>query len=68
MNGLRKGHCREVQAVVGGTLYYCHREVVKDTEFCKDHQPRPKVILTCECGKRYVLAGNLLVPIAEENK
>ena len=29
-------------------------------------EPRHKVILSCECGKRYFVAGDLLVPIKEE--
>jgi hypothetical protein len=33
--------------------------------FQPQHQPRRKVVLTCECGKRYFVAGELLVPIKD---
>jgi gamma-glutamyl-gamma-aminobutyrate hydrolase PuuD len=37
MLGAPKG-CQEVLAVVGGTLYRCHVEVVPGTDRCHHHQ------------------------------
>lgn len=34
-----EGKCREVQAVVGGTPYFCNRDVVPGSEFCHWHSP-----------------------------
>ncbi len=42
---LRDEGCREVQAVVGGELYLCHREVVPGTEYYHWHQPKPETTL-----------------------